>query len=87
MPQHETKTKVAVVGIGAFGRNHLRVYSELEQSGAPVTLAAVVDVTDIPNVKPNDEATLLGDGITAEDHARLAQTIPYEILCGIHPCH
>jgi len=32
-----------VVGAGAFGRNHLRVYRELEQAGAPVKLAAVVD--------------------------------------------
>jgi len=26
---------------------------------------------------------LLGEGVSAEDHARWAQTIPYEILCGI----
>jgi len=35
--------RVAVVGAGAFGRNHLRVYRELEQAGAPIQLAAVVD--------------------------------------------
>jgi predicted dehydrogenase len=35
--------RVAVVGAGAFGRNHLRVYRELEQAGYPVELAAVVD--------------------------------------------
>ncbi|HEX3374249.1 MAG TPA: Gfo/Idh/MocA family oxidoreductase [Edaphobacter sp.] len=35
--------RVAVVGAGAFGRNHLRVYRELEQAGEPVVLAAVVD--------------------------------------------
>ncbi|HEX7157823.1 MAG TPA: Gfo/Idh/MocA family oxidoreductase, partial [Edaphobacter sp.] len=35
--------RVAVVGAGAFGRNHLRVYRELEQAGEPVRLAAVVD--------------------------------------------
>ena len=35
--------RVAVVGAGAFGRNHLRVYRELEQAGEPVQLAAVVD--------------------------------------------
>jgi predicted dehydrogenase len=32
-----------VIGAGAFGRNHLRVYRELEAAGHPVTLAAVVD--------------------------------------------
>jgi alanine racemase len=46
----------------------------------------VVDVTHISAAQPNDEAILLGDGITADDHARLAQTISYEILCGLHPC-
>jgi predicted dehydrogenase len=35
--------RVAVVGAGAFGRNHLRVYKELEQAGEPVELVAVVD--------------------------------------------
>jgi predicted dehydrogenase len=35
--------RVAVVGAGAFGRNHLRVYRELEQAGYPVELAAVID--------------------------------------------
>ena len=35
--------RVAVVGAGAFGRNHLRVYRELQQAGHPVELVAVVD--------------------------------------------
>jgi alanine racemase len=43
----------------------------------------VVDVTGIEGVVPGDEAMLLGEGITAQDHARLAGTIPYEILCGV----
>lgn len=33
----------AVCGAGAFGRNHLRVYRELEQSGASVRLAAIIE--------------------------------------------
>jgi predicted dehydrogenase len=35
--------RVAVAGTGAFGRNHLRVYRELEQAGAGVVLAAAVE--------------------------------------------
>jgi len=26
---------------------------------------------------------VLGDGVTADDHARLANTIAYEIVCGV----
>jgi predicted dehydrogenase len=37
------KTRLAVIGAGAFGRNHLRVYRALEDAGHPVTLTAVVD--------------------------------------------
>ena len=35
--------RIAVAGAGAFGRNHLRVYRELQQAGLPVVLAAVID--------------------------------------------
>jgi len=43
----------------------------------------VVDVSAVDDVAVGDDVVLLGDGITAEDHARLAKTIPYEILCGV----
>jgi alanine racemase len=44
----------------------------------------VVDVTEIPGVALGDEVVVLGDGVTADDHARLAGTISYEIVCGVH---
>ena len=47
----------------------------------------LVDVTGIPDVNVADEVVLLGseDGLNvdAREHAELAHTIPYEILCGI----
>jgi len=43
----------------------------------------VVDVTGIDDVKTGDEVVLLGDGITAEDHATLAGTVAYEIVCAV----
>jgi alanine racemase len=43
----------------------------------------VVDVSASDEVVTGDEVVLLGEGVTAEDHARLAETIPYEILCGV----
>ncbi|HET7441624.1 MAG TPA: Gfo/Idh/MocA family oxidoreductase, partial [Terriglobales bacterium] len=34
---------VAVIGAGVFGRNHARIYRQLEQQGEPVRLAAIAD--------------------------------------------
>jgi alanine racemase len=49
----------------------------------------VADVTDVPGLKLEDEATLIGaDGgerVTAEDLASLTGTIGYEILARINP--
>ncbi len=47
----------------------------------------MIDVTDIENVKEGDKVTLIGvqgeNKITADEVASLAQTINYEIVCGI----
>ena len=42
-----------------------------------------VDVSAIDGLAVGAEVVLLGDGVTADDHARLAGTISYEILCGV----
>ena len=42
----------------------------------------VVDVTGM-EAAVGDEVVVLGEGCTAEDHARLCGTIAYEILCGV----
>ena len=39
----DSPINIAVIGAGAFGRNHLRVYRDLQQRGQAVRLAAVVD--------------------------------------------
>jgi len=47
----------------------------------------IIDVTDVPNVKPDDRVILIGEQngqkIFAEDLARKTETISYEITCGI----
>jgi len=47
----------------------------------------MIDVSEIPEVRAGDEVVLLGrqgsDEIQAFDLARWAETIPYEIFCGI----
>ena len=49
----------------------------------------MIDVTDIPGSAIGDEALLIGSSehcsIGADDQARLAGTIVYEILCGLSP--
>ena len=42
-----------------------------------------VDVTDIPDVAMGDTVTIFGPGLPVEEVADAAQTINYEILCGI----
>ena len=41
-----TTIRVAVIGVGSFGRNHARVYADLQKNPVPglkVELAAIVD--------------------------------------------
>lgn len=47
--------RVAVVGAGAFGRNHLRVYRELQDTGHDVQLVAVIDQDAAVAAKASDE--------------------------------
>ncbi|WP_353072869.1 alanine racemase [Tunturiibacter gelidiferens] len=47
----------------------------------------VVDVSGIADVAVGDEVVVLGDGVTADDHARLAGTIAYEIVCAVQTAH
>ena len=47
----------------------------------------IVDVSGVADVALGDEVVVLGDGVTADDHARLAETIAYEIVCGVQTAH
>jgi alanine racemase len=48
----------------------------------------IIDVTDVPNVKLEDEVIIIGEQsglrVSAEDLARNSKTISYEITCGIN---
>jgi alanine racemase len=63
------------------GENYAPIVGRISMD---LTLA---DVTGLPGVSVGDEVVLLGatDGLSvdAREHASLAQTVPYEILCGI----
>jgi len=53
-------------------------------SGAICMDQCMVDITDIPNVKPGTPVVMMGEeGICADNLADIVGTISYEILCGI----
>jgi alanine racemase len=85
-------TRMAVVAAG-YGDG----YPRSVPSGTPVLVNGrrvplvgrvsmdmiTVDVTDIPAVSTGDPVVLWGDEVPVEEIARLAGTIPYELVCGV----
>ncbi len=66
--QADNPISVAVVGVGVFGRNHARVYKELEQQGEPVRLVGLVD----PNL---DRADAVGREFGCRAFGSVAQML------------
>ncbi|MBI3333829.1 MAG: alanine racemase [Candidatus Omnitrophica bacterium] len=91
-------TRVATIPVG-YAHGYPRALSDKAQllvrgKRAPligrITMEDLMaDVTDIPGVQVGDEAVLIGrqgrERVTAEELARHARTIPYEILAGLSP--
>jgi predicted dehydrogenase len=76
----QPKLSVAVFGAGAFGRNHLRVYRELERAGYPVVLAAVIDAN--PSLAGRGaEEWQIPAYTSVEDFAAAGQTIDAASVC------
>jgi len=85
-------TRMAVVAAG-YGDG----YPRSVPSGTPVMVSdhrapligrvsmdmVTVDVTDLPGVATGDPVVLWGDGVPVEEIARMAGTIPYELICGV----
>jgi predicted dehydrogenase len=66
---------VAVIGAGAFGRNHARVYHELAASGEDIKLAAVVD-TDL------NRAGVLAREFDCPAYTSLSELLAHEHIHG-----
>jgi alanine racemase len=61
---------------------HVLVAGERRRVVGTVSMDAFA--VELPEELPaGSPVTLLGDGIVAEDHARVAETIAYEIVCGL----
>jgi alanine racemase len=92
----QSPTRVAIVPVGygdglsrrlsSRGRMIVRDAYAAILGNVSMNLTAL-DVTRIPGVSPGDEVMVIGRApsceITAWEHANLAATIPYEILCNI----
>jgi alanine racemase len=85
----------SVIGIAAIGYGD--GYPRNMRAGTPVLIngkeapvvgrvsmdMTAVDLTDLPGAKVGDLVTLWGRGLPAERIAPYADTIPYELVCGI----
>jgi alanine racemase len=90
------KTRVATLPVG-YHDGYVRALSNRGRVIVRGTYAAVVgrismdltliDVTDVPDVALQDRVTLIGEdgdlSVTAEEIAKTANTLSYEITCGI----
>jgi alanine racemase len=75
-------------GSPGSNRGHVLIHGQQAPITGRISMdQTVVDVTEIPVAAIGDEVALLGrqgsESITAEDHARWAETIPWEIFTGI----
>ena len=84
------ESRIATISVG-YADGYLRAYKggfvEVRGKRAPIAGRicmdqCMIDVTDIPEAKLGDIVTLFGsETLTADDLARLANTISYEVLC------
>jgi alanine racemase len=85
----------SLIGIAAIGYGD--GYARNVRSGAPVLVKGhaayvagrvsmdmtAIDVTDVPDAAVGDEVVLWGTGVPTETVATFADTIAYELVCGI----
>ncbi len=89
----DRETRLAVLSIG-YGDGLPRACSDRLRvwvGGGYATVVGricmdlcMVDVTDLPDVKPGDVAEVYGPHVPVEDAAALAGTIQYELLCNVN---
>lgn len=92
----EFPTKVAVLSVGygdglnrqLSSRGRVIIRDDYASIIGNISMnLTTVDVTGIPGVEVGDEVIIIGETgkrkVTAWEHANLASTIPYEILCNI----
>ena len=88
--RRQTRLGIAAIGYGDGYPRHAASGTPVLIRGQRLPLAGrvsmdmiTIDVTDCPAARTGDEVTLWGRGLPVEDIAACADTIPYELLCGI----
>lgn len=88
--QKDTHIATIPVGYADGYRRNLsnRFYVLIKGKPAPILGRVcmdqiMVDVTDIPGVQPGDDVVLMGEGISAEEIAKAADSFNYEQVCAI----
>ncbi|MBI1740835.1 MAG: alanine racemase [Acidobacteriales bacterium] len=92
----QERSRIAVLPVGyadgfhrlLSNRGRVIVRGEYAPVAGRVSMdLTTVDVSQIPAVEVGDEVTLIGESngktVDAREHARICETIPYEILCSI----
>jgi len=87
-----TRLATLPIGYGDGWRRALSNNSDVVIRGRRYPVAGTISMDNLTvdvgldsDVEPGDEATLIGDGILAEEVARRIGTINYEITCGLLP--
>jgi alanine racemase len=86
----ERPTWIGVVPVGyADGFRRDLTGTEVRVEGEPRRVVGTISMDALAveldrELPPGTPVTLLGDGVMAEDHARVAGTINYELVCGIN---
>ena len=88
--QRATRLAIAAVGYGDGYPRHIGNGTPVLVNGKRAPIAGRVsmdmigvDVTDLPPVTVGDPVILWGEGLPAELIAPCADTVPYELLCGV----
>jgi len=88
--QRDSIIGIAAIGYGDGYARNVRSGAPVLVNGRPATVAGRVsmdmtgiDVTDLPDARVGDTVVLWGEGVPAESVAPYADTIAYELVCGL----
>lgn len=86
----DSRIGIAAIGYGDGYPRHMRTGAPVLVNGSEASVVGrvsmdmmAVDVTDLPEARVGAAVVLWGEGLPAERVAPYADTIPYELVCGV----